>query len=97
MNFTIISLGQLLSVDPPLWLVDQHACMHVCVYICVYVCTYMYTCMHSCLHVWYVCISAGSILDISKYRDTCERSILILHGIAILRYIEYGYIVNIQS
>ncbi len=32
--------------------------------------------------------SAGSILDISKYRDTCERSISILHGIAILRYIE---------
>ena len=34
-------------------------------------------------------ISAGSILDISKYRDTCERSISILGGIAILRYIEY--------
>ena len=33
--------------------------------------------------------SAGSILDISKYRDTCERSIPIIHGIAILRYIEY--------
>ena len=33
--------------------------------------------------------SAGSILDISKYRDTCERSISILGGIAILRYIEY--------
>ena len=33
-------------------------------------------------------ISPGSILDISKYRDTCERSISILHGIAILRYIE---------
>ena len=32
--------------------------------------------------------SAGSILDISKYRDTCERSISILDGIAILRYIE---------
>ena len=32
--------------------------------------------------------SPGSILDISKYRDTCERSISILHGIAILRYIE---------
>ena len=32
--------------------------------------------------------SAGSILDISKYRDTCERSISILGGIAILRYIE---------
>ena len=30
--------------------------------------------------------SAGSILDISKYRDTCELSISILHGIAILRY-----------
>ena len=28
--------------------------------------------------------SAGSILDISKYRDTCERSISILDGIAIL-------------
>ena len=34
-------------------------------------------------------VSAGSILDISKYRDTCERSISILGGIAILRYIEY--------
>ena len=33
--------------------------------------------------------SAGSILDISKYRDTCKRSISILGGIAILRYIEY--------
>ena len=33
--------------------------------------------------------SAGSILDISKYRDTCERSISILGGIAILWYIEY--------
>ena len=33
--------------------------------------------------------SAGSILDISKYRDTCERSMPILHGIAILRYAEY--------
>ena len=33
--------------------------------------------------------SAGSILDISKYLDTCERSISILGGIAILRYIEY--------
>ena len=33
--------------------------------------------------------STGSILDISKYRDTCERSISILGGIAILRYIEY--------
>ena len=32
--------------------------------------------------------SAGSILDISKYRDTCERSISIVGGIAILRYIE---------
>ena len=37
-------------------------------------------------------ISAGSILDISKYRDTCERSISILDGIAILRYIEYRMI-----
>ena len=36
--------------------------------------------------------SAGSILDTSKYRDTCERSISILHGIAILRYIEYRMI-----
>ena len=34
-------------------------------------------------------VSAGSILDISKYRDNCERSISILGGIAILRYIEY--------
>ena len=33
--------------------------------------------------------SAGSILDISKYRDTCERSISILDGIAILRYVSY--------
>ena len=32
--------------------------------------------------------SAGSLFDISKYRDTCERSISILGGIAILRYIE---------
>ena len=32
--------------------------------------------------------SAGSILDISKYRDTCERSISILGSIAILRSIE---------
>ena len=32
--------------------------------------------------------SAGSILDISKYRDTCEHSISILLGMAILRYIE---------
>ena len=37
----------------------------------------------------YCTSSAGSILDISKYRDTCERSISILGGIAILRYIEY--------
>ena len=36
-----------------------------------------------------VTCSAGSILDVSKYRDTCERSISILGGIAILRYIEY--------
>ena len=36
--------------------------------------------------------SAGSILDISKYRNTCEPSILILHGIAILRRIEYRMI-----
>ena len=33
--------------------------------------------------------SAGSILDITKYRDTCERSIPILHGVTILQYIEY--------
>ena len=33
--------------------------------------------------------SAGSILDISKYRYTCQRSISILGGIAILRYIEW--------
>ena len=33
--------------------------------------------------------SAGSILDISKHRDTCERSISIFDSIAILgRYIE---------
>ena len=31
-----------------------------------------------------VSTSAGSILNISKYRDTCERSISILGGIAIL-------------
>ena len=31
-------------------------------------------------------------LDISKYRDTCERSISILDGITILRYIEYRMI-----
>ena len=30
--------------------------------------------------------SAGSIFDISKYRDTCESSISILSGIAIHRY-----------
>ena len=29
-------------------------------------------------------ISAGSIFDISKYRDTCESSISIFSGIAIL-------------
>ena len=34
-------------------------------------------------------VSAGSILDISKYRDTRERSISVIGGIAILRYIEY--------
>ena len=39
-----------------------------------------------------VSTSAGSILDISKYRDTCERSISILDGIAILRYIDYRMI-----
>ena len=33
--------------------------------------------------------SAGSILDISKYRDTCRSSIPILGGIAILASIEY--------
>ena len=33
--------------------------------------------------------SAGSIFDISKYRDTCESSILIFSGIAILRYFWY--------
>ena len=32
-----------------------------------------------------IVISAGSILDISKYRDTFERSISILGGIAIYR------------
>ena len=42
------------------------------------------------MHIMYT--SAGSILDISKYRDTCERSISILDGIAILRYIEYRMI-----
>ena len=34
-------------------------------------------------------ISAGSIFDISKYRDTCKSSILIFSGIAILRYVLY--------
>ena len=29
----------------------------------------------------YVCISAGSIFDISKYRETCESLIMILSGI----------------
>ena len=29
-------------------------------------------CVELCIHARY---SAGSILDISKYRDTCERSI----------------------
>ena len=33
--------------------------------------------------------SAGSIFDISKYRDTCEVSIPIFSGIAILRYFWY--------
>ena len=33
-------------------------------------------------------VSADSILDLAKYHDTCERSISILDGIAILRYIE---------
>ena len=36
-----------------------------------------------------ITISAGSILDISKYRDTCRSSIPILGGIAILASIEY--------
>ena len=41
--------------------------------------------------------SPGSILDILKYHDTCEHSISILGGIAILRYIEYRSIsVNID-
>ena len=40
---------------------------------------------HRCVNF----LSAGSILDISKYRDTCEGSISILGGIAILRFIEY--------
>ena len=44
------------------------------------------TMLHSLVRV---VTSAGSILDISKYRDTCERSISILGSIAILRYIEY--------
>ena len=39
--------------------------------------------------IYLLLCSAGSILDISKYRDTCERSISILDGIAKLRYIEY--------
>ena len=33
--------------------------------------------------------SAGSIFDISKYRDTCKSSIPIFSGIAILRYFWY--------
>ena len=33
--------------------------------------------------------SAGSIPKISKYRDTCESSIPIFSGIAILRYFWY--------
>ena len=37
-------------------------------------------------HVNRLIISAGSIFDISKYRDTCESSIPIFSGIAILRY-----------
>ena len=43
--------------------------------------------------------STGSILDISKYRDTCERSISILGGIAILRYTAVSNIewINDQS
>ena len=50
--------------------------------------------------IMYLCIAplssaAGSILDISKYRDTCERSISILDGIAILRYIEYRNYVDV--
>ena len=62
--------------------------------VCVCVRTYVHTCMRHCvcdmfLRQFSEVISAGSILDISKYRDTCERSISILGGIAILRYIEY--------
>ena len=38
-------------------------------------CVELFTYMHG---------SACLILDISKYSDTCERSIPILHGIAIL-------------
>ena len=34
-------------------------------------------------------ISAGSIFDISKYRNTCESLIPVLSGITILRY--FGY------
>ena len=36
--------------------------------------------------VYTMATSAGSIFGISKYRDTCESSIPILGGIAILRY-----------
>ena len=54
-----------------------------------------YYCPICWLHVIVVInTSAGSILDISKYRNTCERSISILGGIAILRSIEYRSIIR---
>ena len=62
-----------------------HSLMHVRLKLGFWFCRLLY---NSLLSLITVVISPGSILDISKYRDTCERSISILHGIAILRYIE---------
>ena len=51
---------------------------------------YEYRATGCCVELFaYMHGSVGSIIDISMYRDTCVRSIPILHCIAILRYIEY--------
>ena len=47
---------------------------------------FIFSSIHVCACVR---ISAGSIFDISKYRDTCESAIPIFSGIAILRYFWY--------
>ena len=63
---------------------DSLLCMNLehLIMICV-LCRAIYN------NVTYMHDSAGSILDISKNCDTCERTITIRHGIAIIRYIEY--------